>query len=75
MTFTLRQNSTPTLKQFKLPCFMDERQLIADLPSGTKVVDFLLADCAGNVFVDAKGVEMAYQGKVSHRPDIILDKV
>ena len=55
--------------------FATEAQLSAALPGQGKVVDFILAEDDANVFMDAKGVEMAYLGKVSHRPDIVSDKL
>lgn len=55
--------------------FATEAELSAALPGQGKVVDFLLTEDGANVFMDAKGVEMAYLGKVSHRPDIVSDKL
>jgi len=55
--------------------YATEAQLSAALPGPGKVVDFILLDGEVNIFVDAKGVEMSYLGKVSHRPDIISDKL
>jgi hypothetical protein len=40
----------------------------------SKVVDYLLVDNGTNIFIDAKGVEMAYLGMVGHQPEIITDK-
>jgi hypothetical protein len=50
--------------------FACEDDLIRYLPAG-KVVDFLIADGDANVFIDAKGVEMAQRGRTAHRRDVV----
>jgi len=55
--------------------YLREEQMQAMLSGIGKVTDFLITEDGANIFVDAKGVEMAYLGKVSHNPDVILDKV
>jgi hypothetical protein len=54
--------------------FVDENYLINKLPKGSKVVDFVVSDGDSNIFIDAKAVEMAYQGKVAHDARILLDR-
>lgn len=49
-----------------------ENELKKFLPGSGRLVDFLIADGDANVFVDAKGVEMANRGKVAHLRDVIL---
>ena len=44
------------------------------LGKGSKVVDYLVEESA-NIFIDAKAVEMPYQGKVSDNPEFILGKI
>lgn len=49
--------------------YVTENALLAILgnkKSKPKLVDFLIADDGANVFIDAKAVEMSYQGKVTH---------
>jgi hypothetical protein len=55
--------------------YLREEQIQTLLTGTGKVTDFLITEDGANIFVDAKGVEMAYLGKVSHIPDVILDKV
>lgn len=50
--------------------FACEEDLIRHLPVG-KVVDFLITDGEANVFIDAKGVEMAQRGRTAHRRDVV----
>lgn len=54
--------------------FYSEKELAEILPSVGKLVDFLIIDKDNKVFIDAKGVEMAYLGMVGHQPEIITDK-
>lgn len=42
--------------------------------SGSQI-DFIVSDGMANVFIDAKGVEIANLGKVSHISDVVKDKV
>lgn len=55
--------------------YLREEQLQELLAGSGKVTDFLITEDGANVFVDAKGVEVAYLGKVSHIPEVILGKV
>ena len=50
--------------------FASEQDLIRHLPTG-RVVDFLIADGDANVFIDAKGVEMAQRGRAAYRREIV----
>lgn len=52
--------------------FATEAELIRTLPGEGKVVDFLIADGEANVYIDAKGVEMAQRGQVAHRREVVL---
>ena len=38
------------------------------------LIDFVVADGDANIFIDAKAVEMAYLGKVSHLADVVRGK-
>ena len=55
--------------------FLTEDQLKKRLDCSDKIVDFLIHDERTHVFVEAKGVEMADLGKVSHSPDVVKDKI
>lgn len=55
--------------------YLTEKQIQHWLGNTQKVTDFLITEDGANIFVDAKGVEIAYLGKVSHNPEIVLDKV
>lgn len=55
--------------------YKDENDLSKIVGQTSKVVDFLIQEKGKSIFIDAKGVEMNYIGKVSHQPDIILQKV
>lgn len=55
--------------------YLREKQIQHWLGNTFKVTDFLITEDGANIFVDAKGVEIAYLGKVSHNPEIVLDKV
>lgn len=56
----------------RLP-YVTEKDLDAalDPKRKTKLVDFLIADDDANIFVDAKAVEMAYQGKGAHESGVL----
>jgi hypothetical protein len=62
------------VKYLDLP-YVTEGQLdsFLDPQRKTKIVDFLIADGDANIFVDAKAVEMAYQGKGAHE-SLVLGK-
>jgi hypothetical protein len=55
--------------------FIDENVLSDQLPERVNVVDFVVTDENSNIFIDAKGVELPYLGKVSDNPKVILGKV
>ncbi|MDP2144790.1 MAG: hypothetical protein Q8J80_11770 [Gallionella sp.] len=55
--------------------YLREKQIQKMLIGSGKVTDFFITEDGANVFIDAKGVEMAYLGKVSHAPEVILGKV
>lgn len=62
-----------SIEYLGLPYLREEQ--IQGLLTGTgKVTDFLISEDGANIFVDAKGVEMAYLGKVSHIPEVVLGK-
>lgn len=63
-----------SIESLRLP-YLVESQIQTLLPGTGKVTDFLITEDGANIFVDAKGVEIAYLGKVSHVPEVILDKV
>lgn len=54
--------------------FTTERELMSALTGDGKVVDFLVADNNANIFIDAKGVEISYQGKVTHSAEILRNR-
>jgi hypothetical protein len=54
--------------------FVTESELMATLEGKGKVVDFLAVDDDTNIFMDAKGVEISYQGKVTHSAEIIRNR-
>lgn len=68
-TYVLR-----SIEYLGLP-YLREEQIQTILTGQGKVTDFLITEDGANIFVDAKGVEMAYLGKISHVPEVILDKV
>ncbi len=55
--------------------YVDENLLGDQLPEGVNVVDFVVCNENSNIFIDAKGVELPYLGKVSDNPKVILGKV
>lgn len=54
--------------------FATEIELMTALAGEGRVIDFLVADGDTNVFIDAKAVEMTYQGKVTHSADILRNR-
>jgi hypothetical protein len=62
------------LKYAKWP-FMNEDELRKAFRVSEKVVDFLIQHENINVFVEAKGVELAELGKVSHMPVVVRGKI
>ena len=53
----------------------NEAVLKRELAGTGSVIDFLCHDKDSNILIDAKAVEMAYQGKVTHLPEIVRDRV
>jgi hypothetical protein len=62
-----------TIRYTGLP-YVSEDLLKRELGPDGKLIDFLIVDGEANIFVDAKAVEMSYQGKVSHLSEVIKDK-
>lgn len=58
------------LKDGGLP-FATESELNRVLSGAGKVVDFLVVNGNANIFIDAKGVEMAPRGKVAHLCEVV----
>lgn len=54
--------------------YVPESEFAKMLPGSGLLIDFLVADGDANVFVDAKAVEMAYQGKVAHASEVLKDR-
>lgn len=54
--------------------FEDEEKLKQAIGNHSKVIDFVIKDGKSKIFVDAKGVELAHLGKVTHKSDVILGK-
>lgn len=55
--------------------YIEESYLKKNIPPKTKCIDYVIKQKDFNIFIDAKGVEMPYLGKVTDNPKIILDKV
>ncbi|MCK8045099.1 hypothetical protein MSG37_09390 [Shewanella sp. 1CM18E] len=55
--------------------YVEETAIKIGLPRNTNVVDFVIKEDGCNVFIDAKGVELPYLGKVSDDAKVILGKV
>jgi hypothetical protein len=62
-----------TMKYYKLFHFT-EKQIQDSYGRSGGQIDFVIAESESNVFIDAKGVEMPDQGKVTHSADILKDK-
>lgn len=62
----VRYLNLPYVAEVQLDALLDQKRK-------TKIVDFLIADGDANIFVDAKAVEMAYQGKGAHE-SLVLAK-
>jgi hypothetical protein len=58
----------------KVP-YAKEAILKRELGGTGSVIDFLCHDKDSNILIDAKAVEMAYEGKVTHLPEIVKDRV
>ena len=54
--------------------YVVEAELEKELPGTGGVIDFLITEDDANIFVDAKAVEMAYQGKVAYASEVVKDK-
>jgi hypothetical protein len=61
------------IKYTKLP-YITESEIKMSLGTSQKIVDFIVVDDDANVFIDAKAVEMSYQGKVSHLSEVVKGK-
>jgi hypothetical protein len=61
------------IKYTNLP-YIAESEIRKSLSTSQKLVDFIVVDDNANVFIDAKAVEMAYQGKVSHLSEVVKGK-
>lgn len=55
--------------------YVSEKTLAKELDGDGNVVDFLVNEGDTNIFIDAKAVEMAHQGKVTHLANIVKDRV
>ncbi len=53
---------------------VSEDELKKELGPNGNLIDFLVIDGGANIFIDAKAVEMSYQGKVSHLSEVIKDR-
>jgi len=51
--------------------YVNETQVLQIIGEKGKVIDFIISDGSANIFIDAKAVEMAYQGKVAHLGEIV----
>ena len=51
--------------------FATEAALEQKLSGQGKLVDFMVVDGEANIFIDAKGVEMAPRGKIAHLQDVV----
>lgn len=54
--------------------YISEKRLKNIFDDDANLIDFIIADGDSRIFVDAKAVEMAYQGKVSHSSRVIKDR-
>lgn len=63
---TIFERSVERAVQYSQLPYTTEAKLKEIFGDTTKVVDFVITDGDANVHVDAKAVEMAYQGKVAH---------
>lgn len=55
--------------------YLREDQIKSKLTGTGKVTDFLITEDGANIFVEAKGVEIVYLGKVSYIPEEICRRV
>lgn len=61
------------IQHSRLP-YLTEAKLKDIIGPKSNLVDFIITEGNSNVFVDAKAVEMAYQGKVAHLCEVVEDK-
>jgi hypothetical protein len=61
------------IQHSKLP-YTTETELKNIFGNKSKLIDFIITDGNSSVFVDAKAVEMAYQGKIAHLCEVVEDK-
>jgi len=62
-----------TIEYTGLP-YINESNLKKHLKNKGNLIDFIICDNDSNIFIDAKAVEMAYQGKVTHLSEVLKDK-
>jgi hypothetical protein len=55
--------------------YLTEADLRKFLSTDEKLVDFVIFEPHTNIFIEAKGVEIADLGKVTHKPDVVRDKI
>lgn len=61
------------IKQSNLDYF-NENTLKRNLTGKGKLIDFIINDNNSNVFIDAKAVEMSYQGKTAFSSEVLKDR-
>lgn len=54
--------------------YVNEKQIKQFYGAEGNQIDFVVSEQSGNIFIDAKGVEMTYLGKVTHASKIVKDK-
>ncbi len=69
------ENYVRKLLEYSDLSFIDEKDIKALLPLESKSIDFLISDDNVNLLIDAKGVEVSYLGMVSHKAEVISDKI
>lgn len=61
------------VKHAGLP-YINENQLKKELGANSSLIDFIVHDGDANVYIDAKGVEMATLGKVAYTSEIVRER-
>lgn len=61
------------IQHTRLP-YCNETEIQNVIGSTGNLIDFVVTDGDANIFIDAKAVEMAYLGKVSHLADVVRGK-
>ena len=54
--------------------YINEAEVLKLIGGAGNLIDFVVTDGDANIFIDAKAVEMAYLGKVSHLADVVRGK-